>query len=332
VVSVCYQQLDQHSVEPVSDRPLLNNFPILTADYYLSILMMHLWSGKGLLVTGVELWLGLTALAAAEQNVAQPATARIAEIEQNLQGRLGVAVLDTANNRRMAYHATDRFPMCSTFKLLAAAEVLQRVDKTEELLDRKISYGPADLLAWAPVTKEHVQEGNMSVGALCAAAIEYSDNTAANLLLQTMGGPPGLTEFVRSLNDPVTRLDRQEPELNAAIEGDERDTTTPAAMLDDVKLLLLGETLSTAGRQQLEDWLSKNTTGGKRLRAGLPASWQMGDKTGTGDNGARGDIAIARPPNRAPILMVVYTVGSAAADDKINAAFAEIGKLVGQEF
>jgi beta-lactamase class A len=160
----------------------------------------------------------------------------------------------------------------------------------------------------------------------------YSDNTAANLLLQTIGGPHGLTEFVRSLGDPITRLDRNEPELNTAIKGDEHDTTTPAAMLNDGKLLLLGETLSAAGRQRLEDWLIKNTTGNKRLRAGLPSTWQVGDKTGTGDNGARGDVAIARPPNRAPILIVVYTVESTAPTEKINEAFAAIGKLVGDEF
>ena len=222
--------------------------------------------------------------------------------------------------------------MCSTFKLLAVAAVLSRVDKKDEQLDRRIPYGPADLLDWAPVTKEHVQQGNMTVDALCAAAIDYSDNTAANLLLQTIGGPRGLTEFVCSLGDPITRLDRNEPDLNTAIKGDKRDTTTPAAMLNDVKLLLLGETLSAASRQQLEAWLIKNTTGDKRLRAGLPPTWLVGDKTGTGDNGARGDIAIVRPPNRAPILVVVYTVESAAPSDKINDAFAAIGKLVGERF
>jgi beta-lactamase class A len=294
--------------------------------------MKHLLLRKALLVAAVGLGLGRTAPAADEPKVAQSAAARIGEIEQDLEGRIGVAVLDTANSHSLVYHATDRFPMCSTFKLLAAAAVLQKVDKKEEQLDRQISYGPEDLLEWAPVTKEQVQEGNMSVGALCAAAMEYSDNTAANLLLQTIGGPAGLTAFVRSLGDPVTRLDHKEPELNTATKGDEHDTTTPAAMLDDMKRLLLGETLAAAGRQQLEDWMRKNTIGGKRLRAGLPPNWQVGDRTGTGDNGARGDVALARPPDRAPILIVVYTAQSAASDDKINAAFAEIGKLVGQEF
>ena len=294
--------------------------------------MTHLSSRKALLICGVQLWLGLTASAADEPKSGQPAATGIAEIERDLQGRIGVAILDTANNRSFTYHATDRFPMCSTFKFLTASAVLSRVDKKDEQLDRRIPYGPTDLLDWAPVTKEHVQQGNMTVDALCAAAIDYSDNTAANLLLQTIGGPHGFTEFVRSLGDPITRLDRNEPDLNTAIKGDERDTTTPGAMLNDVKLLLLGETLSAASRQQLEAWLIKNTTGDKRLRAGLPPTWLVGDKTGTGDNGARGDIAIVRPPNRAPILVVVYTVESAAPSDKINDAFAAIGKLVGERF
>ena len=294
--------------------------------------MKHLLSPKVLLISGVQLLLGLTAPAADEQKTESPAAARIAEIERDLGGRIGVAILDTANNRSIAYHATDRFPMCSTFKFLLAASVLQRVDKKEEQLDRNIAYSPADLLEWAPVTKEHVQEGKMTVNALCAAAIEYSDNTAANLLLETIGGPHGLTGFVRSLGDPVTRLDRNEPTLNTAINGDQRDTTTPAAMLNNIKSLLLGQTLSAATREELEGWLDKNTTGDKRLRAGLPSTWQIGDKTGTGQNGAAGDLAIARPPNRAPILIVVYTVESPAPIEKVSKAFAAIGKLVGEEF
>jgi beta-lactamase class A len=294
--------------------------------------MKHFVSPNVLLIGGVQLLLGLTAPAADEQKTAQPAAARIAEIERGVQGSIGVAILDTANNRSIDYHATDRFPMCSTFKFLLAAAVLQRVDKKEEQLDRKIPYGLADLLEWAPIAKQHVQEGSMTVDAFCAAAVEYSDNTAANFLLQTIVGPHGLTEFARSIGDPVTRLDRNEPELNTAIKGDERDTTTPAAMLNDLKSLLLDEKLSAAGRQRLEGWLVKNTTGDKRLRAGLPSTWQIGDKTGTGENGARGDLAIARPPNREPILIVVYTVGSPAPSDKINEAFAAIGKLVGEEF
>jgi beta-lactamase class A len=295
--------------------------------------MKRLLSRNVLLIGGLQLLLDLIVPAADEQKPAQSVAARIAEIEHDLAGNLGVAVLDCSDGRRLEYHANDRFPMCSTFKFLAAAAVLKRVDQKQERLDRKIAYGPADMLDWAPITEKHVQEGGMTLDALCAAAIEYSDNTAGNLLLQTIGGPHGFTEFVRSLGDPMTRLDRNEPTLNTAIEGDERDTTTPASMLNDLKSLLVDKTLSTGAQQQLEGWLIKNTTGNKRLRAGLPSTWQVGDKTGSGsNNGAKGDVAIARPPNRQPILIVVYTVESPAPDDKINEAFAEIGKLVGEEF
>jgi beta-lactamase class A len=294
--------------------------------------MKDLLSLKVLLIGLVQLSLSVAAPAADGQTTAQPTADRITEIERDLQGRLGVAILDMADSKSIDYHATDRFPMCSTFKFLLSGAVLQRVDKQQEQLDHKIAYGSIDLLEWSPVTKQHVQEGNMTVEALCAAAVEYSDNTAANLLLQTVGGPRGLTEFIRSLGDPVTRLDHNEPDLNMAIKGDESDTTTPVAMLNNLKSLVLGEQLSAVGRQRLEGWLVKNTTGDKRLRTGLPSTWQVGDKTGTGDNGARGDLAIARPPGREPILIVVYTVESDAPDDKINAAFAAIGKLVGEEF
>ena len=292
------------------------------------------------LIAGVQLAFGTVAVGLASESAPNPeeqktdqfVAGNIATIEHGLGGRLGVAVLDTGNGRRFEYHAGDRFPMCSTFKFLAVAAILHQVDKKQLELDRKISYGPADLLEWAPITREHIQEGSMTLDALCAAAIEYSDNTAANLLLQRIGGPHGLTEFVRSFGDSVTRLDRNEPTLNTAIKGDERDTTSPAAMLNDLQTLLLGDTLSAVSRQQLESWMVKNTTGNERLRAGLPATWQAGDKTGTGENGARGDIAIVRPPNRAPILVVVYTVESAAPREKINEAFAAIGKVVGDGF
>jgi beta-lactamase class A len=300
--------------------------------------MNHLLRGCALLFGGLQLTfgsatIGVAAEAAAEQQkTEQSAITRILAIEESLGGRLGVAILDTGDGRRLEYHASDRFPLCSTFKFLAAGAILQKADKKELDLNRQISYGPIDLLDWAPITKKHVQEGSMSLDALCAAAIEYSDNTAGNLLLQTIGGPRDLTDFVRSLGDPVTRLDRNEPTLNTAIKGDERDTTSPVAMLNNLKSLLLGNTLSDASRRQLEDWLTKNTTGAKRLRAGLLSTWQIGDKTGTGENGATGDIAIVRPPNRSPILVVVYTVESAAPTEQVNEAFAAIGKIVGDGF
>jgi beta-lactamase class A len=220
--------------------------------------------------------------------------------------------------------------MCSTFKFLAAAAVLKRVDEKQEKLERFVPYGAKEILEYAPVTKEHLKDGGMTLDALCVAAIEQSDNTAGNLLLNAIGGPAGLTNFVRTFGDRVTRLDRIEPELNSAIPGDERDTTTPAAIRSDMRRLLLGDALSESSRRQLEDWLHRTETGGPMIRAGVPKNWIIGDKTGRGSNGATNDIAIMRPPGRAPILLAIYSVGSTATPNDRAAAIAEVAKIVAE--
>lgn len=269
------------------------------------------------------------ARAAAPDEAALPAAVRqIAAIEAREGGRLGVAVMDTASGRSLAYRADERFPMCSTFKLLAAAAVLARVDAGEEALDRKVAYGPADLLSYAPITKAHVAEGAMSVGDLCAAALNWSDNTAANLLLAMIGGPPGFTRYARGLGDSLTRLDRDEPTLNTAIPGDERDTTTPLAMARDIQAVLLGDRLSASSRRQLADWLVADKVGDKRLRAGLPPNWRIGDKTGSGDNGATNTIGMLWPPDRPPLAAAVYYVGSSAPPEARNAVHKQIGAII----
>lgn len=258
---------------------------------------------------------------------------RLAAIETRLGGRLGVAVLDTQTGKTIAHLATERFPMCSTFKFLLVSDILSRVDRNEEKLDRFIPYTTADLLEYAPITKAHVDRGGMTISALCAAAIESSDNTAANLLLTVVGGPRQLTEFARSLGDSVTRFDRYEPLLNTAVAGDERDTTSPSAMLDDLKKLLIEENqLSAASRRQLTEWMIGNTTGLHSLRAGLPTTWRVGDKTGSGKNGSTNDIAICWPPIRAPLLITAYFVESIASSEDRYAALAEVGRIVAREF
>ena len=255
---------------------------------------------------------------------------RIAAIEARIGGRIGVAALDTSNDKHIDYRTEELFPMCSTFKFLAAAAVLKRVDEKKEKLERFVPYNAKDILEYAPVTKEHLKEGGMTLGALCEAAIEQSDNTAGNLLLNAIGGPAGLTNFVRTLGDRVTRLDRIEPELNSAIPGDERDTTTPAAISSDMQRLLLGDALSEASRRQLDEWLQRNETGGPMIRAGVPKTWSVGDKTGRGSNGATNDIAIMRPPGRAPIVLAIYSVGSTATANDRAAAIAEVTKVVAE--
>jgi beta-lactamase class A len=253
---------------------------------------------------------------------------RLAAIEARIGGRLGVAAFDTGSGKRVDYRLHERFPMCSTFKFLAAAAVLKRIDQKQERLDRFVSYGPAQILEYARVTKEHLKEGGMTLGALCEAAIEQSDNTAGNLLLEAIGGPAGLTRFVRTLGDDVTHLDRTEPELNSAVSGDERDTTTPASMQADMQRLLLGDVLSSSSRGHLQNWLQDSKMGALMIHAGVPTNWLVGDKTGRGGNGATNDIAILRPSSRAPILLTVYSSGSTASAEERAAMIAETAKIV----
>ena len=257
---------------------------------------------------------------------------RIAAIETRAGGRLGVYVLEARSGRRIGHRADERFPMCSTFKALAAAATLKKVDTGAEKLDRRIIYGESDLLGYAPVTKAHVADGAMSLGDLCAAAIDWSDNTAANLILQALGGPAEWTRFARSIGDPTSRLDRNEPTLNTAIPGDERDTTTPQAMARDLEAVLLGTALTEASRHQLESWMVNDKVGDKRLRAGLPAGWGIGDKTGSGDNGTANVIAIIRPPSRPPLLAAVYYTESTASTDARDAVCRDVGAVIGEAF
>jgi beta-lactamase class A len=282
--------------------------------------------------------LGLAAMAASPARAAdgddrvKSANDRLAAIEARQGGRLGVAVLDSGGGPGLAHRAGERFPMCSTFKLMASAAVLKRVDEGKERLDRIIAYGQGDLLEYAPVTKSHLASGAMTLGELCGAAIDWSDNTAANLILDAIGGPSGWTAFARSLGDDVSRLDRNEPTLNAAVPGDERDTTTPLAMAEDVKKALLGDVLSEASRAQLEAWLVADKVGDKRLRAGLPQSWGIGDKTGSGDHGTANVLAIIHPPGRAPLIAAVYYTESDAPMEARNAVHKEIGGIIAETF
>jgi beta-lactamase class A len=251
-----------------------------------------------------------------------------AHIERESGGRLGVAVLDPSSQAQAGHHADDRFPMCSTFKLLACAVVLKRVDDGAEHLDRRIAIQAADIVPESTFIKEHAAGTNMTLAALCEAAMTYSDNTAANLIIASLGSPQAVTAYARSVGDTMTRLDRNEPALNEAVPGDLRDTTTPLAMAKNMQTLLLGDALSAAAKKQLTEWLLANKTGGTRLRAGLPAGWKVGDKTGTGERGSTNDIGIVWPPNRGPVLVAVYLTETAAPADKRNAAIVAVGRAV----
>jgi beta-lactamase class A len=224
------------------------------------------------------------------------ATDGLAAIEARVGSRLGVAALDLASGAKLAHRADERFPMCSTFKAMAVASVLAKVDAGAERLDRFVRYGQADLLSYAPVTRAHVGQGGLPLVDLCAAAIEESDNGAANLILASLGGPAGWTRYVRSLGDTVSRLDQFEPELNRDPPADERDTTTPHAIALVYQRLLLGDALTADTRGMLSDWMARSTTGAKRIRAGFPPDWKVVDKTGTGDYGRANDVAVVWSP------------------------------------
>lgn len=249
-------------------------------------------------------------------------------LERRSGGRLGVAVL-RPDGALAGHRADERFPMCSTFKWVAAALVLQRVDRGQERLDRRIRFGREVLVAYAPVTEKRVGGDGMTIAELCEASITWSDNGAANLLLDSFGGPPAVTRFARELGDPVTRLDRVEPHLNEGRPGDPRDTTSPAAMARLLRTVLTGDALSAAGRERLAGWMMATQTNGKRLRADLPPGWRMGSKTGTGARGSTNDVGFFYPPGSSqPVIVAVYITGTKAPQPQREAVIAEVARSV----
>jgi beta-lactamase class A len=256
----------------------------------------------------------------------------IAAIERQSGGRLGVSALDTESGQRILHRADERFAMCSTFKLLLIGAELHRAEKGEEQLDRRIAYTKADIMHHSPVAEAHLTVGSLTVGRMAEAVIRDSDNTFATLLLNAIGGPSAVTRYARSLGDRVTRLDRTEPVLNSAIKGDPRDTTSPRAMMEDMRLLVLGDALSDASRKALTEWLIGCNTAAGRIPAGLPAGWKSGNKTGTGDNGTTNDVAIIWPPDRKPILLSVYFTESKLDDAGCEKVIADVARVVSGAF
>lgn len=287
--------------------------------------MLPLVSRRGLLI-GASAALVSTRLRA--EGGAQD---RLREFEMAIGGRLGVAALDMESDRRLDYRSGNLFPICSTFKLLLAGAVLSKVDRGAEQLDRALSFSQADMLDYAPTAKPLLSKGRITVAEACAGAVMESDNVCANLLLNSIGGPGALTLYARTLGDKTTHLDRTEPFLNEAMPGDARDTTSPAAMLNDLGVLLLQNALQPASRALLTDWMVKSRTGGAKLRAGLPADWKIGDKTGMGEHGTVCDVAIAWPPGRQPLLITVYLTETGADLDQRNKVLSEVARLVASE-
>lgn len=251
-----------------------------------------------------------SACAAPRPSAQRETDSRLAQLESELNGRIGLCALDTGTGAHLRHRGAERYAMCSTFKWVLAAAVLAQVDEGRTLLAQPLSYGPADLLGYSPVTTEHVTERAMPIVELCQAAVELSDNTAANLLLSYIGGPPSLTRFLRRIGD----------------------TSTPDAMVATMQRILLGQALRRDSRTVLLEWLENCRTGLHRLRAGLPPDWSVGDKTGTGQHGAANDDAIIWPPGRAPILIALFLSDSQASADALDATHAQIGRIVAATF
>lgn len=253
---------------------------------------------------------------------------KVKEAETQLNARVGYAEVDLASGKVLeSYRSQERFPMMSTFKVLLCGAVLSRVDAGQEQLDRRVFYRQSDLVEYSPITVQHVKDG-LTVGELCQAAITMSDNTAANLLLSSLQGPKGLTAFLRKTDDKVTRLDRWEPELNEALPGDERDTTTPEAMTQTLRKLLQGNVLSASSQRQLRDWMEADKVAGPLLRSVLPTGWFIADKTGAGDRGSRGIVAALGPDGKPSRIVVIYLTETKATMDERNKQIAGIGQAL----
>jgi beta-lactamase class A len=267
--------------------------------------------------------------------LASPALAQRAPItaltdyERDSGGHIGLCAENLRSGAKIVWRDHERFVMCSTFKASLAACILASVDRGQARLDELIAYGPADLMEYAPIAKQNLEKGAMSVADMCEAAVELSDNTCANALLARVGGPSALTAFRRSIGDTVSRLDHNEPELNRSPPGDTHDTTTPAAMVGTLRSLILGKVLSPNSRESLTGWMLGCKTGDNRLRAGLPKDWRVGDKTGNNGKDAFGDIAVTWSTRGEPVVIGAYTRGGAPTPRQVDDVFAEIGRYVG---
>lgn len=256
---------------------------------------------------------------------------RFIALEQDLGGRLGLYAIDTGSGRVLANREHERFALCSTFKVMVGAAALARSLEEPGFMRRRIRYSKNDIVMFSPVIERHGGTG-MSLEQLCKAALIHSDNTAADLVLRELGGPEGLTQFARSIGDMSFRLDRWGLARHSADPGDPRDTTTPAAMSATLEALLLGHALPLRERELLTGWMRKCATGASRIKAGIPSSWELAHKTGTGYYGSANDIGVLWPEDGAPIVLSIYTSQHSKYSRARNDIVAAAARLVAEHF
>lgn len=253
----------------------------------------------------------------------------LADLEKSSGGRLGVVLINTADNSQIVYRGDERFPMCSTSKMMVVAGVLKQSESQKGLLDQLVDIKKKDLVSHSPIAEKRLNN-KMSLAELSAATLQYSDNAAMNKLIEQLGGTKKATAFARSIGDKTFRLDRTEPTLNTAIPGDKRDTTTPLAMALSLQKLTLGDALAAPQRDQLVEWLKGNTTGAASIRAGLPTEWVVGDKTGSGSYGTTNDIAVIWPKDKAPLILVTYFTQNEKEAKSRREVLASAAKIITQ--
>ena len=241
-------------------------------------------------------------------------------------------MFDANTGRTVHYRGDERFPLNSTHKTFSCAALLARVDAQSLSLDQKVSLSREMLVAYSPITEQSLSPQTITLRGICRAAVSYSDNTAGNVVLDAIGGAAEFNAYMRSIGDEVTRLDRREPELNESVPGDLRDTTTPLAIVDALRQVLLGDGLSETSRIELRQWMVDDSVGAALLRASLPSDWKIADKTGAGGYGSRSIIAVIWPPSKQPLVVGIYITQTAALMAASNQAIARIGAVLSEVY
>jgi beta-lactamase class A len=270
---------------------------------------------------------GLPLLAAAAPDRFAALRRAITAVERSAGGPIGISLLDTHTGERFGHRANDRFPLCSTFKLLLAARLLHGADKAQWAMAERLPVTKADMLFNAPFTEKRIG-GTASLLELAEAMAVLSDNPAANIALAKVGGPAALTAWLRSIADQTTRIDRNEPEMNNETPGDPRDTTTPTAMLATSRALVEGRILSPAARRTLFGWMQASKTADTMIRAALPLGWQEANKTGAGSWRARNIVSVITPPGRKPTWVAAYLFAAKSELAERNRQFVPLGRAI----